>query len=70
MDTLIIYPGGPHKPGITFEIANGFVGRVVSAIADNNIPDAERVCEILNKYFDNYEPPDPLGWEGGFAENH
>lgn len=19
---------------------------------------------------DNYEPPDPPGWEGGFAENH
>jgi hypothetical protein len=25
--------------------------------------------EIMNA-IDNYEPPDPPGWEGGFAENH
>lgn len=26
--------------------------------------------EIARKATDNYEPPDPPGWEGGFAENH
>ncbi len=24
----------------------------------------------LDEMIDNYEPPDPPGWEGGFAENH
>jgi hypothetical protein len=24
----------------------------------------------INAAIDNYEPPDPPGWEGGFAENH
>jgi hypothetical protein len=26
--------------------------------------------EAIAAYRDNYEPPDPAGWEGGFAENH
>ena len=24
----------------------------------------------LDDLISNYEPPDPPGWEGGFAENH
>ena len=26
--------------------------------------------EDLDWHDDNYEPPDPPGWEGGFADNH
>lgn len=26
--------------------------------------------EHINKLIENYEPADPPGWEGGFAENH
>jgi hypothetical protein len=26
--------------------------------------------EAIVAYKDNYEPPDPAGWEGGFADNH
>lgn len=29
--------------------------------------DAEAALHAIE---DNYEPPDPPGWEGGFAENH
>ncbi len=49
-DVLIVYPDGTDKPGVSFKCANGFVSRVVSAVAENNIPDAERVCEILNRH--------------------
>lgn len=49
MDSLIIYPDGTDKPGLSIPIANGFVGRVVSAVSDVNIPDAQRVAEILNR---------------------
>lgn len=45
---LIVYPDGTDKPGVEFWCANGFVSRVVSAVAEQNIPDAERVCKILN----------------------
>ena len=49
MDKLIVYPEGTDEPGVEFEVANGFVARVVAAVANNNIPDAERVAKILNK---------------------
>ncbi len=26
--------------------------------------------DFINQENNNYEPPDPPGWEGGFAENH
>lgn len=26
--------------------------------------------QYLDEMIDNYEPPSPPGWEGGFAENH
>jgi hypothetical protein len=51
MDTLTVYPDGTREPGISFPTANGFVARVVSAVAEDNIPDAERVCKILNAHF-------------------
>jgi hypothetical protein len=51
MDTLIAYPDGTRQPGVSFSTANGFVARVVSAVAEDNIPDAERVCKILNDHF-------------------
>ena len=50
MDSLIVYPDSTDQPGVEFRVANGFVSRVVSAVADVNIPDAERVCAILNEY--------------------
>lgn len=34
-------------------------------------PDEDYLCSCL--MFDrdtNWEPPDPPGWEGGFADNH
>lgn len=46
--TLVVYPNGTDQPGVEFKCANGFVSRVVSAVAAQNIPDAERVCQILN----------------------
>lgn len=49
---LIVYPDGTDKPGVEFPVANGFVARVVSAVADANIPDAEHVCAILNAHFE------------------
>jgi hypothetical protein len=55
MDTLIVYPEGTGEPGVSFPTANGFVARVVSAVAEDNIPDAERVCKILNAHF--AQPP-------------
>jgi hypothetical protein len=31
----------------------------------------QQTIEDFIKYEkDNYEPPDPPGWEGGFADNH
>lgn len=30
----------------------------------------ERISEMVVEYLDNYEPPDPPGFEAGFAENH
>lgn len=51
--TLIVYPDGTDKPGVEFKCANGFVSRVVSAIANSDqmgcLADARRVCEILNR---------------------
>lgn len=26
--------------------------------------------EMIAEAIENYEPPDPPGWEGGFADNH
>lgn len=51
MDSLITYPDGIDKPGVEIPTFNGFVSRIVSAVADNNIPDAERVAKILNAHF-------------------
>lgn len=31
---------------------------------------AAEAFAALNTLITNYEPPDPPGWEGGFAENH
>jgi hypothetical protein len=45
---LIVYPDGTSEPGVEFWTANGFVSRCVSAIAEVNLPDAERVCRLLN----------------------
>jgi hypothetical protein len=45
---LIVYPDGTSAPGVEFWTANGFVQRCVSAIAAENMPDAERVCRLLN----------------------
>jgi len=52
MDKLIVYPDGTNEPSVEFEIANGFVQRCVSSIAEMNIPDAERVARILNRLED------------------
>jgi hypothetical protein len=30
----------------------------------------EVLHETIRDALDNYEPPDPPGWEDGFAENH
>lgn len=50
---LIVYPDGTDQPGVEFRCANGFVSRAVGAVAEVNIPDAERVCAILNAHFAN-----------------
>lgn len=35
---------------------------------------ASRIQQTIEDFIEearrNYEPPDPRGWEGGFAENH
>ena len=49
MDKLVVYPDGPGYPGVEIPVANGFVARVVGAVAENNIPDAKRVADILNR---------------------
>lgn len=28
------------------------------------------IDDFIDVEQDNYEPPDPPGWEGGFADNH
>lgn len=30
----------------------------------------DRAAAHLQHIIDNYEPPNPPGWEGGFADNH
>ena len=57
LNKLGIYPDGtydengkPNEP-LLIPVANGFVSRCVSAISNNNIPDAEHAAEILNKHF-------------------
>jgi hypothetical protein len=45
---LTVYPDGTNEPGVEFWTADGFVSRCVSAIASENLPDAERVCRLLN----------------------
>ena len=47
---LIIHPDGPNEPGVTFDCATGYVLRCVSAISDQNIPDARWACEVLNRF--------------------
>lgn len=32
--------------------------------------DHEPAVDEITAALDDYEPPDPPGWEGGFAENH
>jgi hypothetical protein len=47
--------------GFGEEVAGPFTARA----------DAERkLDELARAHADNYEPPDPPGWEGGFADNH
>jgi hypothetical protein len=50
--TLRVYPDGPNEPGVDFKCANGFVTRVVSAVAESNLADADAVCRILNQHAD------------------
>jgi len=50
-EQLIVYPDGTDKPGYGFRVANGFVSRVVSAVAGENLGDADEVARILNDYF-------------------
>ncbi len=51
MERLITYPDGTNNPGEEFKVANGFVSRIVSSVAEDNIPDAHRVAKIINKFF-------------------
>lgn len=51
MDSLVVYPDGTDKPGVEFPVANGFVSRVVSAVAEANIGGADKVCAILNEHY-------------------
>jgi hypothetical protein len=53
MDKLMIYPDGTDKPGVVFDVADGFVSRVVSAVAERNLPDARRVAKLLNELADD-----------------
>jgi hypothetical protein len=53
MDKLMIYPYGTDKPGVVFDVADGFVSRVVSAVAERNLPDAHRVAKLLNELPDD-----------------
>lgn len=48
---IVVYPDGTDQPGVKFATANGFVSRVVAAIAQTNIPDAQTVCDLLNREF-------------------
>lgn len=35
------------------------------------VPSCDFLCHLAEKeIYDTYEPPDPPGWEGGFAANH
>lgn len=51
MDTFTTYD---HETGesTTYPACNGFVHRCVSPIHDVNRPDARRVAEILNEFFE------------------
>jgi uncharacterized protein YlaI len=60
MDSLITYPNGTDQPGVTIPTINGFVSRVVSAVACENIPDAERVAKILNAHFAEKQESKPI----------
>ena len=55
MQSLIVYPDGTSEPGVEFPVANGFVSRVVSAVAEANIEDAVKVCAILNAHAECFE---------------
>ena len=39
-------------------------------IIEGPFGDGQEAEVWLENYVKNYEPPDPPGWEGGFAENH
>lgn len=48
-------------------------GDVAIAVVPNGpeVPAAvDRIVAEATKHMDNYEPPDPPGFEGGFADNH
>lgn len=47
------------------EIADS--GGEIEMLSEEEIDD---LCERINVGLDDKEPPDPPGWEGGFAENH
>ena len=58
MDKLIVYPDhNDHIDGIEIPVLNGKVSRIVSAVAQDNIPDALWLAEVLN---DVYERAGPL----------
>lgn len=48
--TLKIYPYDDPKESEDFICENGFVSRVVSSVAHDNIGDAFKVCDILNAH--------------------
>ena len=49
---LVVYPYDDDPDfWVGFKCKNGFVSRCVSAVADRNLPDAQRVSEILNAHF-------------------
>jgi hypothetical protein len=50
--TLVVYPEGVDKPGEEIWCRDGFVSRVVSAVAGENISDAREVAKKLNRYDD------------------
>lgn len=48
------------EPALNTETRRDMLATIIQSAIEDFI-----TCER-----DNYEPPDPLGWEGGFAENH
>lgn len=48
MDKLIIHEDGLDH---SYECANGFVQRCVSAVHDVNVADARKLARIMNEYY-------------------